>query len=101
MEYISRINEITLEIMEIEKEIDMIDERFKHIYCNYGVKDEIKRLRDRRRELTYHRSEKIEERSELREKYRKHSRKEYFRPLDDVDLFLCISNNGYITGTKF
>ena len=36
MEYISRINEITLEIMEIEKEIDMIDERFNHIYRNYG-----------------------------------------------------------------
>ena len=92
MEYISRINELTLEIMEIEKEIDYIDEQFKHIDRNYGVgvRDEIKRLRDRRAELTYYRSERIEERSKLRDKYRRHSRKEYFRPMDNVDLFLYI-----------
>lgn len=123
MKYISRINELTLEIMELEKEIDYIDEQFKRIDCNYGVRSnmiyaiegywsrnyqhvvdmrvlhEIKHFGDRRMELIDRRSEKMNERAELRDEYRR-SRKEYFRPMDNVDLVLYITNNGCISGRR-
>ena len=123
MKYISRINELTLEIMELEKEIDFIEEQFKRIYDTYGVRahmvynikgywsrnyqhivdmrvlDEIKHFGDRRVELINCRSEKMNERAELRDAYRRF-RKEYFRPMDNVDLVMYIANNGCISGRR-